>query len=402
MLRLNCLHLVVFSMFAGCVGSGTLATSATDSSSSTTSSPTTPTTTSVTPEEECEALEAEGVFQHNKRTECGCALAVCNEMELCFQGDCCNPAIQNTNDNCGCSGPCPNGQTCQNGTCCDPTNEDSTENCGCGDKCELGFEVCAFSDQDGRYTCQCSDDKVQHNIEHCAKSCDEPIIACSESDEICLKGQCECDPTSVYAGSDEENCGCDGPCPPTAKCIGGACSCENADQVLCDGECIPEADCFCDPQKHQNDSNNCGCMGPCSSTDFCEAGQCKCDPIVNANNATNCVCKGPCDEGLACIQGVCSCPPSKLNDVNDCGCHGPCPTALWADMICNSGQCVCPPGTNFCQPAGNISPDLETVDIACAPPNVSVCVTCKDFCAGGSLCKSQFNGDIVVDVYCDP
>ena len=62
------------------------------------------------PRAECVRLQDEGDYTRQSNTACGCWEVECSENAVCFQHDCCNPALNKSNpDACDCrtEGCCP-------------------------------------------------------------------------------------------------------------------------------------------------------------------------------------------------------------------------------------------------------------------------------------------------------
>ena len=82
-------------------------------------------------------------------------------------------------------------------------------------------------------------------------------------------GSCECDPLDPINLSNDQNCGCHGPCPSGAICESGLCQCTDPGEALCDDACKLVSECLCEPSEHINDRDNCACEGPCALGDHC-------------------------------------------------------------------------------------------------------------------------------------
>jgi hypothetical protein len=66
----------------------------------------------------------------------------------------------------------------------------------------------------------------------------------------------------------------------------------------------------CEPATHQSDDDNCGCNGPCPNGLGCAFGACsKCDALQNLTNSANCGCNGGCNGDEICDAGQCICKP---------------------------------------------------------------------------------------------
>lgn len=134
----------------------------------------------------------------------------CTEQSACL---CKRTQHLNDSTNCGCSGPCGNGDRCSSGACsCDAlAHAQDNLNCGCQGPCAVGRGF------------------------------------------VCKNGACLCDPVHQ---SNSLNCGCTGTVCDTARgieCRGGSCLC---------------------PPERLYDSTNCACVGPCLAGDICNNGRC--------------------------------------------------------------------------------------------------------------------------------
>lgn len=190
---------------------------------------------------------------------------------------------------------------------------------------------------------------------------------------------------------DPADCGCAGPCDPGEACVDAVCvgnedvSCGSDQETCVPGEHCVAGACVCDPEATKADAYACGCPPADCEIDYldreiCVEGQCVCNPDLHKENDGACGCppEGPiaCEEGSVCVDGKCQCQEiDHLNDSTECGCKGPCLDG----KVCQSGACVCPPGTIAC---GEV----------CMPLGFNCCSLAGDACAPGSVCETEGDG----------
>lgn len=293
----------------------------------------------------CLSEEARGRYLYEAPTACGCGQVACSADQVCFQGGCCDPAVD---PRCACDGECTAWEVCIEGTCCDPEEEDSIDNCGCAGPCDGTRDACGLEEGSMAFTCICDPTKTLTSNDDCG--CNGP---CDGTQGLeCVDGTCVCNPASSAAKENDEDCGCSGPCPEGSYCHDSQCFCEDAAKIICDAdddgilECAAEDICDCEASVHLSDSGNCGCQGPCSDGELCDGGLCLCDPLDHQADNLECGCGEACDTemGEDCDGGACVCPSTRLTDYHRCGCLMDCDDAPDNDhggYTCSGGECVC-------------------------------------------------------------
>jgi hypothetical protein len=160
---------------------------------------------------------------------------------------------------------CPTSPSCTApGTACDG---ESVVTCGVdGSGCLVALtetpcaphETCSASG--GGAACICTADSTCTAI---GTACASPTQT-----ESCALDQNGC----LYVSSAPVDC----PAPTTA-CVGGACACPEAVDVVCDGACTDTA----------TDRANCGaCGSACATNETCGSGACTCDPAYSPDPTT--------------------------------------------------------------------------------------------------------------------
>lgn len=279
---------------------------------------------------------------------CGCARVPCQVGTKCFQGHCCQPTLvgEGLTDpaRCGCQFVCEPGVLCINSQCCDPTTASSQSNCGCEEDCSVRGPsfLCTQDATTLKYACTWTAGYDDPN------NCGAQGNVCAPH-EHCSQGECKCNPADTYYAYNNENCGCTGiSCPLDAHCSNATCVCFDANKVFCEGVCVKQDDCFCDKAKHQNDTLDCNCTGPCAGGNRCENGACVCDDAQHSTNSQQCGCPPvACNtlNGEICSGGACVCPPQYASDNINCGCSGnSCDVAY--GWNCDGGICACAPQAN--------------------------------------------------------
>lgn len=359
---------------------------------------------SIDPDADCKQALAAGDPWFSTEAACGCERAVCEPGSKCFMGRrCCDPSLNQSDDKlCGCERECVDGEHCIQGSCCDARTASNGQNCGCQGACKSP-NTCQVN-SDGIYECTCKESLARNNLQHCG-SC---ARACDARTQYCQETTCRCDITLAANLSDDNNCGCRGPCPAGTQCRSGICQCTNQLDVLCNGVCKPQATCLCDPTNPPlpalRDPNNCGCRGPCGLGEKCEGGQCDCDPIQHADNPNSCGCPSQvCRAGQRCAGGICVCDPAQhANDFRACGCDPTiscrsAPITGARDETCEKGQCLCPINTYLCDSdprvirTANANPEFGVCWDAAKP---RLCADCSHYCANfNDFCASIFNAD---------
>jgi len=256
---------------------------------------------------------------------------------------------------CGCNPPagvvCTEGSVCFHGGCCDPATP--------GSVC-YGTTV----GTDGGSECDGGD------------------------------GGCACNAAANQTNN--ENCGCRGPCNG-ATCVAGACQCTSAEETYCypatdggDGTCVPLDECptQCVATQHETDVANCWCAGPCPTGDICSAdagnvGQqaCLCDPLAHQSDNLDCGCHGRCatGDGKTCEGGVCvcesaNCPQYQSCTTGSCACDS---TLCPAGQSCSGSTCACDPAKH-----------TTKASCGCPPTACGTGKTCKaDGADGGRSCQ---------------
>jgi hypothetical protein len=159
----------------------------------------------------------------------------------------------------------------------------------------------------------------------------------------------------VNVQRDRTNCGdCGNQCPPTARCEGGVCTCDDGER-LCDGQCVDL----------QTDETNCG------------------------------DCGHACPDGVDCLDGVCSCPEGQIlcglacvDPLTDNANCGGCDIACAAEQACT----VC--NTGVCEPLCGLGTCPETCRGICDPCD-----------SGPGLRRCEFDSDCLSGncdgVHCD-
>ena len=274
----------------------------------------------------------------------------CGPGQICFKGDCCDPAVGCEGKECGSDkcggmcGECPEEATCKKGICklpcqgCSPLaikclDEFSYASCleadGCfqwavdpvicpgEDKCaclflEQSADIC--EPEDGR-ECVCIPNCS--NKECGSDGCGGLCGQCNGFNVVCVADQCKCAGpqcgdiccASYEVCTAEIEC-----CEPACNGVecgedgcGGLCGvCEGGQWVACiDGTCVCS-----------------GTMCPkvcCSNTEVCDSdGFCcteDCSGKECGDNSCGGVC-GICEQGAACMDGLCPPPGKDCNDGN--------------------------------------------------------------------------------------
>lgn len=208
----------------------------------------------------------------------------------------------------------------QDPLCPDPN---APTNCGCGGPCEV-WQAC----REGK----CIGGNTPTN-------CGPDSVACTPGQQ-CVAGACECDEASANT---QTACGC-----PAVNCLE-----ELIDQEMC-AESQEEPgtfECICDPDLHKDSASACGCPSvKCGERENCVEGMCECIPERNLDNSLDCACAGPCE----------------------------------MDEVCQTGSCVCGPGTIRCGEG-------------CIPLTFQCCSEDGEACGAGSTCEAQ-----MTEVECRP
>ena len=221
---------------------------------------------------------------------------------------------------------------------------------------------------------------LTNDVKHCG-SCEGPCPTTPpNASPICSGGQCRliCDPLfadcnhAVADGcetgteSDPANCGaCGNACKAGLICWRGACGCPNG-YTACGTEC----------KRLDSDSENCSACG-----NVCHAPADDADPawrcganVTPANTKWLCAssaCELDCKPGFGnCNKDLCAdgCEINLLVDPANCG---SCGHKCEAGQSCESGSCMCPPGSTYC--------NGTCVDVKKDPLN---CGSCGRRCPG--------------------
>jgi hypothetical protein len=186
---------------------------------------------------------------------------------------------------------------------------------------------------------------------------------CVQSCEA-LMGYVACGNTCVNLQTDDNNCGsCGNQCPAgSSGCVNGTCGCSVGYTQCNDGIYYgPIGSCV----DTRTDSSNCGsCGNQCQpSAPLCNDGVCSAQ--CTASGLVLCGGYSP----FPGVEGSCVDPQT---DANNCGACG---VVCTGSLVCQAGQCVCPPGHLSC--AGNC------VDPMSANDN---CGQCGTRCIAGKSC----------------
>lgn len=318
-------------------------------------------------------------------SNCGCK-GKCDDSETCqmapqgYQCQCDEALASNDPNRCGCEPPGKPKQICnthvdrcRNSRCeCDPTaqsNQEDVTNCGCRGPCVDGDPKATAYCKAGICYCKNASHIICGGICMPAEKCDCNLnltdcrnCGCSgpcATGEKCVGGKKVCDPLGHQ--TDNTNCGCSGKVCNVAggqSCVGGVCSCPaNSCGTVggSDGACI-----MCAAGEH------CG-PGPGSSR------RCVCDLDANLSNTLNCGCNGPCGAGI-----------------------------IGAPEVCSGGICMCPSNTYRCEPF-KVAPGIPVNWGVCWPSTGDnhLCGDCAGVCTAPQLCAyEQDMSKTVTRIYC--
>ncbi len=245
--------------------------------------------------------------------------------------------------NCGCRGPCQEGQYCVEGTCvggssdgnCGPTGEA----CGAGYTCDQGACVC--------------DDRARVDD---PRACGCPAVDCGEG--RCVGGVCMCDPAKHRL--DQHACGC------------------NPEPIDCDemgpGNTCLDGVCTCNWPDHLNDSSNCRCLGACADDKVCQSGRCTC-PANTIPCGEDCIPSGSscCDDSSGA-----RCAPGQTCEQASAG---------WTCRPSSAVACYDTSYyTSFCAPGQQCS------GTGCSPASWSTCADGTTTCSPGTTCDRMASG----------